>query len=192
MSGGPRARPDDEALLRRVAAGDQRAFRDLYGRYYRRVFGFVFKLLRQPDLVEEVVDDVLLAVWRGAGRFDGRSRASTWILGIAHRQALKALARRERRSAPPPVMPQAPPPETPESIMARREMAGELGRGLAALSPEQRAVVELTFFHGLSYREVAQVVGCPVNTVKTRMFHARRRLRELLPELAEEAGGGRR
>jgi RNA polymerase sigma factor (sigma-70 family) len=192
MSGGPRARPDDEALLRRVAAGDQRAFRDLYGRYYRRVFGFVFKLLRQPDLVEEVVDDVLLAVWRGAGRFDGRSRASTWILGIAHRQALKALARRERRSAPLPVMPQTPSPETPESIMARREMAGELGRGLAALSPEQRAVVELTFFHGLSYREVARVVGCPVNTVKTRMFHARRRLRELLPELAEEAGGGRR
>lgn len=185
-----RPQVDEERLLRRVAAGDQKAFRDLYGRYYRRVFGFVFKVLRSPELVEEVVDDVLLAVWRGAARFDGRSRPSTWILGIAHRQSLKALSRRHRSLAPPPELPEPPPPETPESIMARRETASALGRGLSELSPEQRAVVELAFYHGLSYREVAEIVGCPVNTVKTRMFHARRRLRALLPELEGEVGGG--
>lgn len=186
------SRREETRLLQRAAAGDQEAFRELYDKYYRRVFGFVFKFLRQPDLVEEVVDDVLLAVWRGAGRFDGRSKPSTWILGIAYRQALKAISRKERSAAPLPELPKARSPETPESIMSRREAAGALGRGLAALSSDQRAVVELTFYHGLSYREVAEVVGCPVNTVKTRMFHARRRLRDLLPELAEEAGGKRR
>jgi RNA polymerase sigma factor (sigma-70 family) len=185
-------RIDDERLLRSVAGGDRQAFRELYGRYYRRVFGFVFKMVRRPELVEEVVDDVLLAVWRGASGFDGRARPSTWILGIAHRQALKAMARERRRQEPLPAQPPAPPPEGPETVMARREAAGALGRALAQLSAEQRAVVELAFFEGLSYREVAEVVGCPENTVKTRMFHARRRLRELLPELAEQVREGAR
>ena len=173
----------DELLLARVAEKDRAAFQQLYQRYYQRVFGYVYKVMRRPDLVEESVNDTLLAVWQGARSFDGRSRPSTWILGIAHRQALKALTRQRRRDRDGDLEPSDFAPvesDGPESLAAHRELASTLGRALALLPPEQRAVVELTYFHGCSYPEIAQVLDCPVNTVKTRMFHARRRLRGLL------------
>jgi RNA polymerase sigma factor (sigma-70 family) len=177
--------PDDEvSLLRRVAAKDRKAFEALYALYYRRLFAYLFKIVRRADLVEEVLNDVMLAIWRSAPGFDGRSRPSTWIFGIAYHKALKALARRpasesgEEEAPPEPVD-----GEEPESLLARRELAGTLGRALDALPAEQRAVVEMTYYYGLSYQEIAEIAGCPVNTVKTRMFHARRRLRELLPTL---------
>ena len=182
----------DRRLIRRIARGDRAAFEELYHRYYRRLFGYVFKVTRRQELVDEVLDDTLLAVWQGAGSYGGRSRVSTWIFGIAYRKSLKALARlpRERATAPSSPETEAPdpdelpaPPEGPESLRERRDLASVLGRALAQLSPEQRTVVELTYAHGCSYPEIAEIVGCPVNTVKTRMFHARRRLRELLPKL---------
>jgi RNA polymerase sigma-70 factor (ECF subfamily) len=171
----------DVLLLERVAGKDRGAFQELYQRYYQRLFGFIFKLTRRPELVEEALNDTLLAVWKGAGSFDGRSRVSTWILGIAHRQALKSLSRTKRaeRDFGPDAV-RGDEPEGPESLLARRELASVLGRALEQLPPDQRAVVELTYFHGCSYPEIATIVGCPVNTVKTRMFHARRRLRGLL------------
>jgi RNA polymerase sigma factor (sigma-70 family) len=177
---------DDElTLLRRVAAKDRRAFETLYNLYHRRIFGYLLKLIRRAELVEEVLNDVMLAIWKGAGTFDGRSRPSTWIFGIAYHKGLKALSRRPlesvedtREGRPEPVD-----AEEPESLAVRREVAGVLGRAIGALSPEQRAVVELTYYYGLPYQEIAEIVGCPVNTVKTRMFHARRRLKELLPGL---------
>ena len=176
--------PEEEiGLLRRVAAKDRKAFEALYNLYYRRLFAYLFKLTRRPDLVEEVLNDVMFAVWSGASGFDGRSRPSTWIFGIAYHKALKALT---RRPASPPGDLEGPEPvdgDEPESLLARRELAGVLGRALHALPPEQRAVVELTYYYERSYQEIAEIVGCPVNTVKTRMFHARRRLRELLPGL---------
>jgi len=178
----------DEAereLLRRCAEGDRIAFEELYASYYRRLFGFALKITRRAELVEEVVNDVLLAVWREAARFDGRSRVSSWIFGIAWRQSLKALERDRRRSA---LEAEAvanqeafDPSPGPERAAAARERGSVVRRAITALSPEQRAVVELTFFEGLSYPEIATILACPVNTVKTRMFHARRKLRELLP-----------
>jgi RNA polymerase sigma-70 factor (ECF subfamily) len=192
--------PDDEhALLRRVAAQDRKAFEALYQVYYRRLFAYLFKVTRRGELVEELVNDVMLAVWTGAARFDGRSRVSTWIFGIAYHKALKALARaaaapaayasadasREERE---PALAAAS--EEPESLITRRELASTLGKALGALSPEQRAVVELTYYYELSYHEISDIVGCPVNTVKTRMFHARRRLRELLPRLGVSSHTG--
>ena len=176
----------ERELLRRCAEGERAAFEELYGRYYRRVFGFALKITRRADLVEEVVNDVLLAVWREAARFDGRSRVSSWIFGIAWRQSLKALERDRRRSA---LEAESvahrevfDPSPGPERAAAARERGGAVRRAITALSPEQRAVVELTFFEGLSYPEIAAILACPVNTVKTRMFHARRKLRELLPK----------
>jgi RNA polymerase sigma-70 factor, ECF subfamily len=183
--------PNDElALLRRVAAKDRKAFEALYHLFYRRLFGYLLKLTRRADLVEEVLNDVMLAVWRGAPGFDGRSRASTWIFGIAYHKALKALARRPEAAADDGDRLEPVDAEEPESLAARRELAGVLGRALGALPPEQRAVVELTYYYGLAYQEIAEIVGCPVNTVKTRMFHARRRLRELLPGLGISSYAG--
>ncbi len=183
---------DELTLLRRVAAKDRKAFEALYHLYYRRLFGYLLKLTRRAELVEEVLNDVMLAIWKGAASFDGRSRPSTWIFGIAYHKALKALARRpmaevdgDAESSPEPVD-----RDEPESLAARRELAGVLGRALGSLSPEQRAVVELTYYYGLAYPEIAEIVGCPVNTVKTRMFHARRRLKELLPGMGVSGYAG--
>jgi RNA polymerase sigma-70 factor (ECF subfamily) len=176
--------PNDElGLIRRVAAKDRKAFEALYHLYYRRLFGYLLKLTRRADIVEEVLNDVMLAVWKGAPGFDGRSRLSTWIFGIAYHKALKALARRPEEPAEAPGIERPEPvdAEEPESLAWRRELAGVLGQALGVLPAEQRAVVELTYYYGLAYQEIAEIMGCPVNTVKTRMFHARRRLKELLP-----------
>lgn len=185
------AEEDDVRLLARVAAKDRAAFETLYHRYHPRLFNYLFKVTRRAEQVEELLNDVMLVVWQKASSFDGRSRASTWIFGIAYRKALKALSRRERPvEAAPSWSRQAESPDRrapeagPELRLVRRELVSSLGQAMALLSPEQRAVLELTYTYGYSCREVALLVGCPVNTVKTRMFHARRRLREALPKLA--------
>jgi RNA polymerase sigma factor (sigma-70 family) len=186
--------PDEElSLLRRVADADRKAFETLYHLYYRRLFAYLFKLTRRGELVEEVLNDVMFAIWTGAARFDGRSRPSTWIFGIAYHKALKALARQAATGGAHGTGGtgddggrEIEEPETgegPESLLVRQEVASTLGKALGALSPEHRAVVELTYYYELSYGEISEIVGCPVNTVKTRMFHARRRLKELLPAL---------
>jgi RNA polymerase sigma-70 factor (ECF subfamily) len=184
-----------------VAAQDRKAFEALYQTYYRRLFAYLFKVTRRGELVEELVNDVMLAVWTGAGRFDGRSRVSTWIFGIAYHKALKALARNASPLGGPALQADdatredrestlTAPGEEPESLINRRELATTLGKALGTLSPEQRAVVELTYYYELSYHEISEIVGCPVNTVKTRMFHARRRLKELLPRLGVSSHAG--
>jgi RNA polymerase sigma-70 factor (ECF subfamily) len=181
---------DDDTLLARVAVGDRGAFETLFGRYYRRLFGFVLRITRRPELVEEAVNDTLLVVWRSSARFDRRSSVSTWILGIAYRKAIQSLARRPRPTEPLPEERNQPVEERegPLDRLERKERLALVGRALRELSPEQRAVVELTFFHGLSYPEIAAIVECPVNTVKTRMFHARRRLRDILPRVGLRQG----
>lgn len=178
------AETDDLILIRRVAGHDRQAFEALYYRYARRLSGYLTKLLKQREMIEEVVDDVMLVVWQNAARFDGSARLSTWIFGIAHNKALKALTRPVNK---PSVMPPAPTEEgssraNPEEILTRQELGRTVAGALQTLSPEQRAVVELTFYHACSYREIAVITGCPVNTVKTRMFHARRRLAQVLAE----------
>lgn len=177
------ARDDDNTLLARVAAGDREAFEALYRRFHPRVSGYVFRVCRRADLVEEVVGDVMLAVWRSAARFDGRSRPSTWIFGIAYRKTLKGLERHRQRTEPLDDTPEPAVDGGAEARVLRRELRGTITEALGRLSAEQRAVVDLAYFEDLSCAEIAAVVGAPVNTVKTRLFHARRRLRELLPAL---------
>jgi len=183
----------DGELLDRVGDRDRRAFEVLYHRYHRRLFGYLLRLTAgRVEMVEEVLNDAMLVVWRSASDFRGRSRVSTWVFGIAYRKALKALARRKRQretnedEAPEPVAPGGP-----EHDLDRGETARAVSAALASLPAEQRAVVELTYYRQLPYREIAEIVGCPVNTVKTRMFHARRRLRELLPGLGVDGGDNR-
>ena len=165
---------DDRELLSLVAARDEAAFQRLYGRYADRVFRYALTLLRDRHLAEEVVQETMVAVWRGAGSFKGGSQVSTWIFGIARNQA-HALRRREARGA-----------REPEEPLVLPDPAGPLereGRVLAALEglpPEQREVVVLAFYEGLSYREIAELLGVPEGTVKSRMYFAKRKLREEL------------
>lgn len=176
----PSALEDDLDLIRRVVGRDRQAFETLYHRYSPVVYRYLWKLIRQREIVEEALNDVMMVVWQTASRFNGTSRLSTWILGIAHNKALKARARSARFDAG---LREAEPhgvePSGPEDAWAHRELASAVTRAIDSLPPEQGAVVQLTFYHDLSYAEIAKIVGCPVNTVKTRMLHARRRLASL-------------
>ncbi len=169
----------EAALVARIAAGDQQAFAEFYAQYRRRLARFLGRVIASPDTVDELINDVMLVVWQDAGRFGLRSKVSTWVFGIAWHKALKALER-QRRSAPA----GAPPPDDlPAADRSAFEDRDWLRRGLDRLPPEQRLVVELTFFVGCSYAEIAAIASCPVNTVKTRMFHARRKLHGILNTL---------
>ena len=177
---------DEPRTLERIAAGDRRDFEKLYRAYYPRLFGYLFRLIRDVGAVEETLNDVMLAVWRQAGQFRGDSRVSTWIFGIAYRQAMRSV--RKKTSQPVLVEPEDHllPIDTrdAEKETLESELRLTLNAALEQLTPEHRAVVELTYYYGYSYADIGRIVGCPENTVKTRMFHARRKLRKLVPELA--------
>ncbi|WP_341677487.1 sigma-70 family RNA polymerase sigma factor [Niveibacterium sp. SC-1] len=177
----------DAQLLARVAGGERPAFDALYRRYHPRLTRFLDRMTRRSGLVEEVLNDTMVVVWHQAARYNGGSKVSTWIFAIAYRKALKAL----RRFDEPPAQDDAIPEQVdtgpgPEQLLGRAEALAALGQALAGLSAEHRAVVELTYFHDMAYREIAEIVDCPVDTVKTRMFHARRRLKLLLSGALED------
>jgi RNA polymerase sigma-70 factor (ECF subfamily) len=189
----PLFQDDDYSLMQRVVAQDRQAFEVLYQRYARRLYSYLARFLRQPETIEEVFNDVMLAVWQNAARFDPQARLSTWILGIAYRKALKALAQTARQLPEyPPARPEGYSQDDPEIVMLHQERVRTFVQALQTLSPEQRAVVELTFYHGCSYLEIATIAGCPVNTVKTRMFHARRRLAHVLAGFGRRRSAGER
>jgi RNA polymerase sigma-70 factor (ECF subfamily) len=146
-------------------------------------------MLRHGDLVEEVLNDTLMVVWQRADSFDGRSKLSTWVFGIAYRKALKALSRQDLPVDANEAEEPADPGPGPEQQLGLAQLRVRLAEALAELSPEHRAVVELCYFHDMAYGEIAEVVGCPPETVKTRMFYARRRLRLLLDDLAGAGQG---
>ena len=172
---------EELALLVKVAAGDREAFDELFHRYRPRVSRFAARLTPRRDLIDEAVNDTMFVVWQKAGGFRGDSRLSSWILGIAYRTTLKKLRQSSRRAEEElPGEEKLVEHDEPESLLSRRQSRDLIRQALDRLSPEHRAVVELTFFEGLSYREIAEIVGCPHNTVKTRMFHARRHLKRVL------------
>jgi RNA polymerase sigma-70 factor (ECF subfamily) len=179
IAAGPLDDEEDRRLVTRVCRHELAAFETLYRRYHPRVSRFLHRMLRPTHLVEEVLNDTLFVVWNQADRFNGQSKVSTWIFAIAYRKALKAIAAHEEPMAPPPDddQPMADDAEHPEARMSRAQLRAAIDVALRGLSADQRAAVELTYFHGFSYPEIAQIVECPTDTVKTRMFHARRRLR---------------
>ncbi len=180
-----RAFGDDERdaqLLARVAARDREAFRQLFHLYYRRLAGFLTRLTRRHDLAEEIISDTLWVVWRKAPEFRGGSRVSTWIMGIAYRRGLKTLRRQQTAAAVTTLFEHSGEPTTDETLPAA-EREDWLQSALAYLPVEQRMVLELAYYLGHSQEEIAQIMDCPVNTVKTRMYHARQKMKALLKEL---------
>ncbi len=172
---------DDATLLRRIARRDRDAFDTFYRRHYVRLLRFVTRVAWQSDLIDEVINDTMFIVWRNAADFRGEARPTTWLLGIAWRQAQARLRAAERRPATTDIDDLAlPDPACLETWAADRELGRHLRTALATLSPAHRAVVELTYVHGYSSREVAAILGCPPGTVRTRMLHARHRLRAVL------------
>ncbi|HUA88557.1 MAG TPA: sigma-70 family RNA polymerase sigma factor [Steroidobacteraceae bacterium] len=175
-------------LIGRIAAGDRRAFEELYHLYHRRLARFLTRLTRRYDIAEEVINDTFYVVWRKAGAFRGESQPSTWILGIAYRKARSAF--RSSARLPQENLDAAPEPLTHETPASTEELRDWLGQALAQLPLEQRMAVELCYELGYSCEEIAAIMNCPVNTVKTRLFHARGKLQRLLPQLARPHSGG--
>ena len=181
----------DRELLEGVRGGDRTAFQELYVKYYHLLLRFIYRITGQLETAQEGVNDVMLVVWRNAASFEGKSRVSTWILGVAYRKALKLRqgARRwtERFKAADADSDELSAPASEHIGRTElRDLRDLLDHGMRHLPAKQRAVVELTYFYGYSYEEIAAIVDCPVNTVKTRMFHARARLKSLLPALGQD------
>jgi RNA polymerase sigma-70 factor (ECF subfamily) len=173
--------PRDAELLERIAARDLKAFEQLYRHYQPRLARFLVNIVKRPQLVEEVLNDTMMAVWSTAANFRGASKVSTWIFAIAYRQGVKA---RMRWDEPLPDLPDNDQPSedaSPDDLLHRSRSHDVLVEAMNGLSGDHRAVVDLTYFHGMGYREIAEIMGCPIDTVKTRMFHARRKLKRIIP-----------
>jgi len=172
-------------LAREIAAGDAQALEELYRRHSRELFVYIYGRLGDRQLAEETLQDVMLAVWRGAGRFRADSSVRTWLFSIAHRRALTALRKLPARPAPDWVEEElvSGEPGPVEWTVARRRAAA-VQAALAQLPEHQRSVTELVYLHGLTGREAARVLGVPVGTVKSRLNRALKALEPLLMEVA--------
>jgi len=185
-----RATDDDESdaeRVRRVAGGERESLEALYRGYHRRLTRFMARLTRRPDIIEEAVNDTFWIVWQKADQFRGDSRVSTWIVGIAYRCMLKAL--RDHGHSDAESAGGNPAPEAIDDPFATHETTDWVSKGLCRLTPEQRVALELAYGAGHSLEEIAAIMDCQVSTVKARMFHARVKLRNLLPVLAGASVG---
>ena len=171
---------DEAHLIRRIAGGDRRAFEELYRLYHPRLLRFLSGLLRKPEVIEEVLNDTLLAVWRRPDSFNGGSKLSTWIFAIAYRKASRARSRLDEPLEGEEAESRASDEGAPEQQLGRHQLHEVLRSAMQRLSADHRAAVDLTYFYELGYKEIAEIMDCPVDTVKTRVFHARRLLRKSL------------
>jgi RNA polymerase sigma-70 factor (ECF subfamily) len=173
--------PGDVMLLAGIAAGSRSAMHALYSRHSVRVYRFVLRMVRDVATAEDIVSQVFLDVWKSAGRFEGRSQVSTWLLSIARFKVLTALRQRchleiDRED----VRALADGAESAESLIDRASTGAILRGCIARLSPAHREIVNLVYFHETTVEEASRILGIPPATVKTRMFYARKALGELL------------
>ena len=173
----------DEVLIGRIANGDRLAMQVLYARYHVRVFRFVVRLVRDEVTAEDVISEVFLDVWRQADRFEGRATVSTWLLAIARFKAISALRRRrdeeldeEAAAAIEDLS------DNPATALEKKDKSAMLRKCLAGLSAEHREIIDLVYYHERSIDDVAKIINVPPNTVKTRMFYARKHIAALLAD----------
>ena len=179
----------DEVLIGRIANGDRLAMQVLYARYHVRVFRFVVRLVRDEATAEDLISEVFLDVWRQAGRFEGRSAVTTWLLSIARFKALSTLRRRPDEELDEETAGAIEDPsDDPAAALEKKDKSTMLRKCLTGLSAEHREIVDLVYYHEKSVEEVAEIVGIPENTVKTRMFYARKRLAELVKAAGIDRG----
>jgi len=170
----------DESLIARIAQGDRLAMKVLYGRHHVRVYRFALRLTRDESVAEDLISEVFLDVWRQAGKFEGRSAVSTWLLAITRFKALSVLRRRKDAELDDETAATIEDTsDDPEVVLGKQDTGNALRQCIAALTPEHREVIDLVYYHEKSVEEAAAIMGIPENTVKTRMFYARKKLGEL-------------
>ncbi len=171
----------DEALLKAVADGNRRAMRVLYARHNVRVYRFVTRFTGDASLAEDLVSEVFIDVWRQAKGFKGKSQVSTWILAIARYKAISSLRRRPDEQLNDEMAAAiADPAEDAEAVVHNKDRSAIVQKCLSQLSSLHREVIDLVYYHEKSVDEVAQIIGVPASTVKTRMFYARKQMEKLL------------
>lgn len=179
---------EHDALIQRIAAREDAALRELYAAYGQRMYAYALRLTNEPALAEDVVQEALVAVWHSAKRYRGEGKPISWLLGIVHHTALKALRRKPALPISEELENQLAAHEPlPEEQLLASEQKRLVQNGLNQLSAEHRAVLELVFYQGMSLNEAAQVCSCPLGTIKSRLSYARKQLRGLLSRSEEIA-----
>jgi RNA polymerase sigma-70 factor (ECF subfamily) len=167
----------DEMLIARIAGGDRLAMQTLFARHRTAVYRWLLRFVGNEAVAEDLLSDVFLDVWRQADRFQGRSSVSTWLLAIARFKALSA--RRIRKDAELDAT-LADPADNPEVMLEKKNREEFVRAALNNLSPEHKEVIDLVYYHEKSVDECAQILGVPSGTVKTRMFYARKKVKEMV------------
>lgn len=171
----------DEALVGSIARGDRDAMRVLYARHSVKLFRFLMRIAGNEATAEDLLNEVFLEVWRHAGRFEARSEVATWVLAIARHKAVSTLRRRPTAALDADALELIEEPaDNPEVTTQKRETGAILSACLAQLSPAHREIIDLVYYHERAIDDVAEIIGVPPATVKTRMFYARRRIAQLL------------
>jgi RNA polymerase sigma-70 factor (ECF subfamily) len=171
----------DEVLVSQIAQRDKPALQALYSRHQVRVYRFALRFLNDEAAAEDIVSEVFIDVWRQADRFEGRSQVTTWLLAIARNKALSALRRRSAEELDEEIAEFIEDPsDSPEAAMQKKQRTSVLQDCLTQLSPAHREIVDLVYYHEKTVEEVAEIIDVPTNTVKTRMFYARKRIAELM------------
>ena len=171
----------DASSLWLVAQGDRRAMHVLFARYRTRVYRYALRLTKDDAVAQDLVSEVFLAVWRRSARFEGRSQVCTWLLAIAGNMAAAALKRRPLESLDQRLADSVPDPaEDPEAVTGKLQEKSILAACVSKLSPAHREIIDLIYYRDKSVTEVAEMIGVPPSTVKTRMFYARNEIAELL------------
>ncbi len=179
------ATDESAELLRRMVEGESAALASLYAVHGQKMHAFALRLTGDPTLAEDVTQEALVAAWQSARRFRGEGRVRTWLLGIVHHIAFKAMRRRRWQ----PISEEltatlhSPAPSPEENVQAG-ELTACIRRGIEQLSLKHRAALDLVFYHELSLEEAAQVCGCPLGTIKSRLSYAKAHLKEVLASAA--------
>jgi RNA polymerase sigma-70 factor (ECF subfamily) len=171
----------DETLIKQIADGNKLAMRALFARHQVRVYRFALRIVRDTALADDVVSEVFIDAWQHAGRYEGRSTVSTWLLGITRHKALTAANRRPTESIDSETaMNVVDPGNTPEAALGQKDTGAVIRRCLASLTAEHAEIIDLVYYQDKSIKEIVEILGIPENTVKTRMFYARKRLAALV------------
>ncbi|MFL5925645.1 MAG: sigma-70 family RNA polymerase sigma factor [Gaiellaceae bacterium] len=180
----------DEELLAAISTGDERALADLYDRFGRVAYGLALRIVRDPGLAQDAVQDAFLAAWRTSASFDSRrGKAQSWLLTLVHRRAVDVVRREERRRAEQ-LADDAPAAlaTATDEVASIREQRRAVQAALARLPADQREALQLAYYGGLTQAELAAHLGIPLGTVKSRVFAGLARLRDLLRDMPDETG----
>ena len=180
---------NDRDLIKRIASGEQGAVQVLFARFNVRVFRFILRFVRNEAIAEELMNEVFLDVWRQAGRYEGRSTVSTWVLAIAHNKAVSVMRKRSDEDLDDAMLGCLQDESDTPEVAAQKTSKGETMRAcIEKLSEEHREVIDLVYYHEKSIKEVSEITGVPESTVKTRMFYARKKLSESMRKAGIDRG----